>query len=289
MLDKFDMPIRISAIDYVGTYNENAAVYRGRALSELKILYSQMQFQSLTQYKRTVNIGDNVVIECHISFGAAFVTIIVGAGGGYVSREKECFCSTFGIAAGRIVTLKDEIPEYESIIQCYPEDGSYRADVHICQQVAQGNPRLVETAEVHESAGKSSRSGTRSQNIDFSINSVILNVPYTDRYKHEPGGEVLVLVAPLVLYEPEEVQVAMYGGTYWQKNGSWSPEINKRRIVSGFYMGAKKETDAPISTSYEKSSGVTGSIMRDRALWKGDTKFCPFRILPISVPSCFSF
>ena len=71
--------------------------------------------------------------------------------------------------------------------------------------------------------------------------------------------------------------------------GIQSTEINKRRIVSGFYMRAEKETDAPISTSYEKSSGLTGSIMRDRALWKDDTKFCPFRILPISVPSCFSF
>lgn len=289
MLDKFDMPIRISAIDYIGTYNENAAIYRGRALSELKILYSQMQFQSLMQCKRTVNIGDNVIIDCHISFGAAFATIIIGAGGKFIGREKECFCSTFGIAAGRIITLKDEVPEYESIISCYPEDGSYRADVHVCQQVAQGNPRLVETATVHESAGQSSRSSTRSQNIDFSVNSVILNVPYTDRYKHEPGDEVLVLVAPLVLYEPEETQVALYGGTYKQRNGSWNPELNMRRIVSGFYTRDEKETDAPISTSYERSSGVTGSIMRDKDLWKDNTKFCPFRILPISVPSCFSF
>lgn len=289
MRDNFDLPISISAIDYVGTYNEDAAIYRGRAISELKILHSQMGFQSLKQYKRTVNIGNNVIIDCKIVHGVAFATITVGATGDQVRREKECFCSTFGLVAGRIVTLKDEIPEYADIMDCYPQDGSYRADVHICQQVAPGTPKLVETASVHESAGRSSMMRSSSQNIDFSVNSIILNVPYTDRYPHEPGDEVLVLISPLVTYDPEEEDVAMYGGTFWQKRGSWSPETNKRRIVSGYFERREEVTEAPISKVYERSSGVSGAIMKDKHLWVEDNKFCPFRILPLSVPSCFSF
>lgn len=284
MADKFDMPIRISAIDHVGTYNENAAIYRGRAVSELKTLYAQMQHQALIQCKRTVNIGNNVIIDCLISFGVAFVTITVGAEGAHVKREKDCFCSTFCLVAGRVISTKDEDEDDD-----YPEDGSYRADIHICQQPVQGLPRLVETADVYESAGRRSLNVSSSLSIDFSVASVVMNVPYTDRFKHKAGDSVLVLIAPLVDYLPLSEEVAQYGGSYEQKNGSWSPETNRRRIVSGYFERRDELAEAPISTKYEKSTGLSGSIMRDAALWKDEPKFCPFRILPLSVPSCFQF
>jgi hypothetical protein len=78
--------------------------------------------------------------------------------------------------------------------------------------------------------------------------------------------------------------------TYKEKQGSWSPEVNRRSIVGN----TLENPNAQISNLYESSTGMTNLITLDSRIWDetldppGDIKYCPFRILPIPLDSCLS-
>ena len=81
---------------------------------------------------------------------------------------------------------------------------------------------------------------------------------------------------------------------YNEKQGSWSPEVNKRRVVGRSF----EDPEAMITSLYSASTGISGVIMADSNLWLGQPnadppidpapKFNPFRILPIPMNSCIS-
>ena len=99
---------------------------------------------------------------------------------------------------------------------------------------------------------------------------------------------------PLVDYRPGVPDGFPYGMEYKEKQGSWSPEVNKRSIVGNTY----EDPEALITSLYIASTGLSGVIMADSPLWDGfpltdpvvepTPKFNPFRILPIPMNSCIS-
>lgn len=285
----FDLPLRITAIDNVGNYSKHSEAYRARALTELEILYSQMKFQSLDQGQRIVNIGDNVLIRCYIAFKGAHAIITVGASGEESLQEKTCFCTAYGILTGRIMSLKDEKTEPSSVKDHYKDDFSYRADIRVCQKTGLGVPKRISHYEVINAAGAIKTNLKSTWGVEFYISDTIYDVPFTDRFKHEPGEIILVMAMPLVDFKPLEEDIKLYGGEYVEKEGSWSPEVNRRRIVSGTLSKEGAETRAQISSKYDRSTGQTNLLMLDQDIWKENKKFCPFRILPLTLDSCFTF
>jgi len=284
----FELPTRITMVDYVGVPTINAASFHDRAISELEVLRNQMKFNNLKQYQRNISTADNVQIKCHISFGSAHAVIVIGGESDVTIDEYACFCCAYEILAGRLMDISDET---------YGDDESYRAEIKVCQKTGTGVPKLIKTTEVRKSAGITNETITSLKDIEFYISDTFVNVPFTDRYPHKVGGLVLILAMPLVDFRPDPDEVFMYGGTYTRKAGSWSPEVNKRRVVNRSYEDPLDtlNTLAPITQKYLESTGHTNVLTLDSDLWDeeaedvaGDLKFCPFRVLPILLDSCFT-
>lgn len=298
----FKVPARITTIDYIGTTSTIAASYRTRALNELFILQEHADFNSLQQYKRSVTPAPGVRIECTAMFGVMSAIIIIGTDSSISIAEHACFCTAHGVLAGRIVKLHDEDPTAESVDKHYVTDMSYSADILVCQKTGSGTPKLMETREVTEVAGASKEVIRSRTSSEFYISEAFYNIPFTDRYPHSPGELVLVLCMPLVDYRPPQDKTFMYGVEYSEKEGAWSPETNMRYIVSG--DADTTGAEAQITARYVNSAGATNIITVDSSIWdtekdsKEDTRtteelalerrYCPFRILPMPMDSCFT-
>lgn len=281
----FKLPTRITTVDYVGVSTAFADSFRDRAMSELEVLYNHMKFKGLKQYQRNISTADNVQIKCNIIFGTAQAVIVIGGESDIAIDEYACFCCAYEILAGRIMEVTDED---------YATDAAYRADIKVCQKTGTGTPKLIKTSEIRKSAGVVNETIKSLKDVEFYISDTFLNVPFTDRYRHETGSLVLVLAMPLVDFRPGAAEVHHYGGTYTEKAGSWSPEVNRRRVVNRSFEDpvGTLNTDAPITSLYQESTGHTNALTLDAPLWDeengGDLKYCPFRILPIILDSCFT-
>lgn len=302
----FKIPARIITVDYIGVHNNVATAYRSRAMSELETLYSHMEFQGLKQYKRTITTDENVRILCQIYFGAAQATIIIGADSKISIDEYACFCTAYGVVAGRIIKLEDEVEDAESVTEHYQDDESYRANILVCQKAGFGRPKLIETREVRRSGGSSNETIKNVQSDAFWISEEFVNVPFTDRYPHQPGELCLILVMPLVDYRPTNQNSFCYGMTFEEKFGAWSPEVNMRKIVNRYWDKSVEEVSpaAIITNKYLASTGQTNIITLDANIWDGkldnkedtrteeellkEIRYNPFRILPIPLDSCFA-
>lgn len=282
---QFKIPARILTIDYFGVSSAFAAQYRRAALRELHEMAYDMEFSDLKQYRRERIIDTNVKVTCEMVFGVATAIIIIGFSGETSMLEHTCFCSTFGLVAARILSITDIN---------YDEDTDYVANVVICQQTGVGSPKRIETRTIREVGGDTSETLDNVYEKSFFISEELVNIPYTDRYRHEEGELVLVLLMPLVDYRPSQADCFPYGMTYNEKQGSWSPEVNRRSIAGNTY----EDPEAMLTSKYIASTGMTGAIMADSSLWLGnpladppvdpEPKFTPFRILPIEMNSCIS-
>lgn len=291
MTASITIPARIITVDYIGVSSAASDHFRSRALSELAILQNHMEFNNLKQYRRTVELEKGVKLECSIMWSIANAVVVIGADTERTVDEYACFCSSYGVLAGRILELKDEYtPDEDSdapvvLTDHYADDTSYAADIIVCQKAGSGQPKLIETREISSAVGVSKERLVAKESNAFWISTVILNVPFTDHFMHKPGELVLVLVMPLVDFRPPVEGVFPYGMTYEEKQGSWSPEVNKRRVM------ALENSKAQITSLYQGSTGMTNLITLDAELWDpefGDVKYCPFRILPIPLDSCLS-
>lgn len=283
MTVSIDIPAKIITIDYIGISSADSEAYRGRALSELAILKEQMEFRGLEQYQRNVTLEKGIFLNCEIIFDLAVATLVIGAESKQTVDEYACFCNSYGIVAGRILALKDEVEEPDTVDDHYTDDTSYAADIIICQKAGSGQPKIIETREFKTAAGKTKEFLRTTENNSFWISEVFYNVPFTDHFKHAPGELVLVLIMPLVDFRPELAGVHAYGMQYKEKQGSWSPEVNRRQI-----MGLESP-QAQLTTLYDASTGITGLLSLDADVWANpNEKFCPFRILPIPLESCLS-
>jgi hypothetical protein len=154
--------------------------------------------------------------------------------------------------------------------------------------VAAGQPKITEIREIKKAAGVSKETLASVERNAFFISTVIFNVPFTDHFKHSPGELVLVLVMPLVDFRPPTEEAHCYGMAYNEKQGSWSPETNRRNIVAPNMLETPK---AQITNLYESSTGMTNLITMDSRVWNeesGEVKYNPFRVLPIPLDSCLS-
>lgn len=300
----FKIPARITTVDYIGVHKDQASKYRSRALSELEILQSSMAFNALKQCRRSLSIDDNVDIECHITFGVAQAVIIIGAGSDISISEYACFCTAYGVLAGRIINLVDEKEDPDSLDDHYANDLSYAADIKVCQKTGPGVPKLIETREIRQS-GPSVKEILKSlKSTEFYISDTFYNIPFTDRFQHTPGELVLILAMPLVDYRPTAQQAFRYDTSYVEKQGAWSPETNRRRIVNYYWASQDEHPEALITARYVASTGHTNLITLDSGMWDGkkddeedsrsqedllkEVRYNPFRILPIPMNSCFT-
>lgn len=283
---QFDIPARILTIDYFGLSAEFAAQYRRKALLELHDLAYSMHTlgEHLEQGKRERIVAPNVKIVSEVIFGVATAIIIIGYEEDTSLLEHVCFCTTFGIVAARITSI-------ESL---YDDDTKYKANAIVCQQAGRGQPKKIEVRTVSEIEGIVKETIDLVKGKEFFISQELINIPFTDKLNHTEGELILMLIMPLVDYRPSVADCFPYGMEYEEKQGSWSPEVNKRRIVGQTY----EDPEALITSLYIASTGISGVIMADSALWNGlpsadppippEPKFNPFRILPIPMDSCIS-
>lgn len=292
MTASISIPARITTVDYLGVSTAASEHFRGRALAELLILQNHMKFNKLKQYRRTVDLEKGVRLECSILWGVGNAVIVIGADSERTVDEYACFCTSYGVLAGRILELKDEFtPENDTPVELtdhYVDDTSYAADIIVCQKAGSGRPKIIETRDISTAVGVTKEQLMTKEINSFWISTVIYNVPFTDHFMHQPGELVLVLVMPLVDFRPTIPGVFPYGMEYEEKHGSWSPEVNRRTIVGSIY----EDPDAQITSLYLASTGMTNLITLDSDIWDeeagGNIKYCPFRILPIPLDSCLS-
>jgi hypothetical protein len=281
---QFKIPARILTIDYFGVSSAFAAKYRRRALKVLHELAYDMEYADLKQYRRERILDPNVKVVCDMVFGVATAMVIIGYMGRTSLEEHSCFCATFGLVAARIT----------SVTEIFDEDTDYVANAIICQQTGIGSPKRIEMRTIKEVGGDMSEVIDSVYEKNFFISDELINIPFTDRFHHTVGNLVLVLLMPLVDYRPTAPDCFPYGIQYNEKQGSWSPEVNRRSIVGNTY----EDPEAMITSKYIASTGITGAIMADADLWLGnpdadppvdpEPKFTPFRILPIEMNSCIS-
>jgi hypothetical protein len=285
LMFQFKIPARILTIDYFGVTTAFAAKYRRRALKELHLMAYEMEFKNLKQYRRERILDSNVKVVCDYIFGVATALVIIGYQGETSMLEHVCFCSTFGLVAARITSINDI---------SYDEDTDYVANAVICQQTGIGQPKRIEVRTVKEVGGDISETLEHVYEKSFFISHELINIPFTDRYQHTEGSLILMLIMPLVDFRPTVPDCFPYGMEYKEKQGSWSPEVNRRSIVGNQF----EDPEALITSLYLASSGMSGAIMADSNLWLGNPnaeppvdpqpKFNPFRILPIEMNSCIS-
>ena len=283
---QFDIPARILTVDYFGVTAEFAAQYRRKALQELHDLAYAMHTLGihLKQSRRERIVAPNVKIISEVIHGVATAIIVIGFDEDTSLLEHACFCTTFGIVAARITSI-------ESL---YDDDTKYKANAIICQQLGTGQPKKVEVRTISEIDGVIKETIDLTRGKEFFISQELINIPFTDKLNHIEGSLILMLIMPLVDYRPPVDGCFSYGMEYNEKQGSWSPEVNKRRIVGQAY----EDPEALITSLYIASTGISGVIMADSALWNGlpsadppipsEPKFNPFRILPIPMNSCIS-
>lgn len=292
MTASINIPARIITVDYLGVSSATSEQFRSRALAEIAELKNHMKYMNLKQGKRSVNLEKGVRLDCSIIWNAADAIIIIGADYELAVDEYACFCSAYGVVAGRILNLKDESEDEDAVLtDHYEDDTSYAADIIICQKAGAGQPKIIETRKITEAAGVTKEVLTTIERNSFFISTVFINVPFTDHFKHYPGELVLILVMPLVDFRPASNEVHLYGMAYTEKHGSWSPEVNRRSVVA---PDLYEEPDTQITNKYIASTGMTNLITLDRPIWEesaeppGDIKYCPFRVLPIPLDSCLT-
>ena len=281
---QFKIPARILTIDYFGVTTAYAATFRRRALKELHLLAYDMEFNGLTQNRRERVLAPNVKVVCEVVYGVATAIIIIGYSGETSLLEYVCFCTTFGLVAARIT----------EVTETFDDDTKYVANAIICQQTGIGQPKRIEVRTVKEVEGATLESIDHVRDKEFFISQELINIPFTDRSHHEVGDLLLMLIMPLVDYRPASDDCFPYGMEYKEKQGSWSPEVNRRRIVGNSF----EDPEALITSKYIASTGISGVILADSSLWNGlpsadppvppEPKFNPFRILPIPMNSCIS-
>lgn len=300
----FKIPARVTTVDYIGVPNDAATKYRRRALSELGILKEHMEFNNLKQCRRYVTVDTGVKISCHILFGEASATVVIGSDSSVSIDSYACFCTAYGVLAGRILELHDEKEDEDDVTKHYVNDLSYAADIKVCQKSGTGTPKRIETRLVSEAMGVKKEEIKAMESSEFHISDTFFNIPFTDRYKHAPGELVLILAMPLVDYRPEAPTVYLYDTTYTKKEGSWSPEVNKRRITTYYWSDTDVSPKAQITARYTASTGLTHMLTLDSNIWdtlvdsESDTRpteelakerrLNPFRILPVPMGSCFT-
>jgi hypothetical protein len=281
---QFKIPARILTIDYFGVTTAYASKFRRRALKELHLLAYDMEFSGLRQNRRERILEPNVKVVCEVVYGVATAIVIIGYSGETSLLEHACFCTTFGLVAARIT----------EVTETFDDDTKYVANAIICQQTGVGQPKRIEVRTITEVGSSSQEKIEHIKDKEFFISQELINIPFTDRSHHEVGDLLLMLLMPLVDYRPPVEDAFPYGMEYKEKQGSWSPEVNRRRIVGRNF----ENPEAMITSRYQASTGISGVILADSNLWLGQPnaeppidpqpKFNPFRILPIPMNSCIS-
>lgn len=268
------VPARILTVDYVGVTTAESERLWKRAERELSRLEAQVLRGDLDQGTRKVSLGDNVNVECVVCLNIKQATVIIGVEAKRRVLEEPCYCCSPCLAAGIIISVNTNqdptSPDYEKFL----EDANYYADILLCQAPDSQTPRKITVYEERSSAGKSRMTSRVLQQMDAG-GVQLMDVIFSDYQNHQNGDVVLVLVQPLYEFLP-----APYG--------VYSPCINKRMIADELVTNPK----VAITTDFVNSSGLSCKILNDSQIWDeefdppGDSKYQPFRILPIKIKSC---